>query len=252
MLRIGTSGWQYRHWRRRFYPSDVPTTHWLEYYAARFETVEVNNTFYRLPAASTFADWHARVPEHFTFAIKASNYLTHYRRLREPGEAVARLLQRSAPLRSKRAVVLLQLPPNLQSAPKDLDATLRAFGTRVRVAVEPRHPSWFCDDVRSVLTDHGAALCLTDRGSRMTTPCWNTAGWAYVRFHFGRARPESCYGDRALRAWVDRLIGEFTKDIDGFAFFNNDAHGCALRDASTFCELASGAGVETSRVAVGI
>jgi uncharacterized protein YecE (DUF72 family) len=250
MLRIGTSGWQYRHWRRTFYPSDIPTTRWLEYYAAHFETVEVNNTFYRLPPAATFADWHSRVPEHFAFAIKASNYLTHYRRLREPAEPVERLLQRSAPLRSKRAVVLLQLPPNLKSAPDNLDATLQAFGPHVRVAVEARHPSWFGDEVRSVLADHGAALCLTDRGSRMTTPCWNTAGWTYVRFHFGRGRPESCYGDKALRSWVDRLIDEFPTDIDGFVYFNNDAHGCALRDANTFCDVAQRAGIETSRVSV--
>jgi uncharacterized protein YecE (DUF72 family) len=250
MLRIGTSGWQYRHWRRCFYPTDVPTTRWLEYYAAHFETVEVNNTFYRLPSAATFGDWHARVPPRFAFAIKASNYLTHYRRLREPEEAVARLLQRSAPLRSKRAVILLQLPPNLKSAPDDLDATLRAFGSQVRVAVEVRHPSWFCDDVRSVLTDHGAALCFADRGSRATTPCWNTAGWTYLRFHSGRARPESCYGDQALRSWVGRLVDEFTNDIDGFVYFNNDAHGCALRDANTFCDFANRAGIETSRVSV--
>jgi uncharacterized protein YecE (DUF72 family) len=249
MLRIGTSGWQYSHWRRRFYPPDVAMKHWLEYYAARFETVEVNNTFYRLPSEKTFADWNARVPEKFTYAIKASNYLTHYRRLRDPDEAVARLLQRSAPLRSKLAVVLLQLPPNLKSAPDDLDATLEAFGSRVRVAVEPRHPSWFCDDVRSVLTRHGAALCLADRGSRMTTPSWNTAGWAYIRFHFGRANPESCYGEKALRRWVDRLVEEFTTEVDGFVYFNNDAHGCALRDAIAFGALAREAGIETTRVA---
>ena len=108
MLRIGTSGWQYQHWRRRLYPADVPTTRWLEYYAAHFDTVEVNNTFYRLPAAATFGDWHERVPDQFAFAIKASNYLTHYRRLREPSEAVERLMQRSAALQSKLSVVLLQ------------------------------------------------------------------------------------------------------------------------------------------------
>jgi uncharacterized protein YecE (DUF72 family) len=118
VLRIGTSGWEYRHWRGRFYPQKLASRAWLEHYSARFDTVEVNNTFYRLPKPETFADWSARVPPGFEFAIKASNYLTHYRRLREPEEPVERLLKHASPLGAHLAVVLLQLPPNLRAEPE--------------------------------------------------------------------------------------------------------------------------------------
>jgi uncharacterized protein YecE (DUF72 family) len=248
VLRVGTSGWQYKHWRARFYPAKCPTTRWLEHFAERFATVEVNNTFYRLPKPETFADWAARVPGDFTMAIKASNYLTHYRRLREPTEPVERLLAHAGRLESHLAVVLLQLPPDLKAAPDRLDETLRAFSGRVRVAVEPRHDSWWCDEVRSVLTDHGAALCLADRGSRMITPEWRTADWCYVRFHFGLAQPPSCYGPTALRSWATRLRDLHGAGIDGYVYFNNDGHGCALRDAAVFARFARELGIEVTRV----
>jgi uncharacterized protein YecE (DUF72 family) len=243
VLRIGTSGWQYRDWRRNFYPGDVPTTRWLEYYATRFDTVEVNNTFYRLPDPKTFADWSRRVPGDFEFAIKASRYLTHYKRLREPEEPVERLLAHAQPLGRHLTVVLLQLSPDMRAAPDDLDRTLSAFGNRVRVAVEPRHPSWWTAEVRAVLERHSAALCLADRDSRLLTPLWRTTDWTYLRLHSGRARPAPCYGVRALRSWAERLTGLFGSaldgpGVDGYVYFNNDAGGCAVRNAATFTGLA--------------
>jgi uncharacterized protein YecE (DUF72 family) len=238
VLRIGTSGWQYRDWRGRFYPGDIPMSRWLEYYTTRFTTVEVNNTFYRLPNPATFADWSRRVPVGFEFAIKASRYLTHYKRLRDPEEPVERLLDHARPLGHHLSVVLLQLPPDLRAAPADLDRTLRAFGTKVRVAVEPRHASWWTDEVRAVLERHGAALCLADRGSRMVTPLWRTADWTYLRLHAGRARPAPGYGIRALRSWTTRIVDLFDdREIDGYVYFNNDTGGCAVRDAATFTRL---------------
>ncbi len=238
MLRIGTSGWQYRDWRAGFYPVGLPTTRWLEYYTGRFDTVEVNNTFYRLPDPTTFADWARRVPDGFDFAIKASRYLTHYKRLREPEEPVRRLLAHAEPLGDHLSVVLLQLPPDLRAAPDDLDRTLRAFGDRVRVAVEPRHPSWWTAEVRTVLERHAAALCFADRDSRLLTPLWRTADWTYLRLHSGRARPAPCYGLRALRSWVERLIGLYGPEAHGYVYFNNDARACAVRNAATFARLA--------------
>jgi uncharacterized protein YecE (DUF72 family) len=247
VLRIGTSGWQYRDWRGSFYPSRLAATAWLEYYASHFDTVEVNNTFYRLPAQETFAKWAARVPDDFEFAIKASRYLTHYRRLREPEEPVERLVARAASLGRRLGVVLLQLPPDLKCVPSDLDRTLRAFGGRVRIAVEPRHVSWWNAEVRSLLESHSAALCLADRGSRAVTPLWRTADWAYVRFHFGRAQPSSCYGIRALTTWTRRLSELFGESADGYVYFNNDVHGCAVRDAATFGQLVSHTVTRTRR-----
>jgi uncharacterized protein YecE (DUF72 family) len=248
LLRVGTSGWQYRHWRDHFYPRNLATTRWLDHYAARFATVEINNTFYRLPAPQTFAEWHRRLPADFVAVIKASNYLTHYRRLREPQEPVDRLLRHAAPLAERLGAVLLQLPPDMKAAPDRLDATLAAFANRVPVAVEPRHDSWWTDELRAVLTAHSAALCLADRGSRVVTPMWRTTSWCYVRLHHGRASPPSCYGRAALHAWVRRIVDLFGADLDGYVFFNNDGNGCALRDAVAFAGSARQAGCDVSRV----
>jgi uncharacterized protein YecE (DUF72 family) len=251
VLRIGTSGWQYRDWRGRFYPRGVPSTRWLEHYAARFGTVEVNNTFYRLPAPGTFEQWSRRVPADFVIAVKASRYLTHYKRLRDPEEPVERLLTHAQPLGVHLGPVLLQLPPDLPAGFDALDATLRAFGARVRVAVEPRHASWFGDELREVLARHDAALCLADRGSRPITPQWRTASWCYVRFHEGRASPRPCYGPDALAAWVRRigaLWPEGGRAVDGYAYFNNDTGGCAVRDAIVFARAAVRAGIAVTRV----
>lgn len=246
-LLIGTSGWQYRSWRGRFYPETLAQARWLEHYAARFGTVEVNNAFYRLPEASTFGAWAARTPADFVVAVKASRYLTHVRRLQEPGEPVQRLMERAAHLGTKLGPVLLQLPPTLAAEPARLDAALAAFPAGVRVAVELRHDSWFTAEVRAILETRGAALCLAD-GPRRKTPVWRTADWGYVRFHEGRASPPPCYGRRALATWAERLAGLWAPGEQVFAYFNNDPEGCAVRDAARFAKAATRAGLEPTRV----
>jgi uncharacterized protein YecE (DUF72 family) len=220
---------------------------WLEHYAARFRTVEVNNAFYRLPEASTFEAWAQRTPDDFVIAVKASRYLTHIRRLAEPADAVALLMERAHHLGPKLGPVLLQLPPTLQCDVGRLEATLAAFPPGVRVTVELRHPSWFTDDTRTVLEQHKAALCLAD-SPRRETPLWRTAPWGYVRFHEGRASPPPCYGRRALTTWAERLAQLWTRDDDVYAFFNNDPCGCAVRDAAVFGRLLDRAGLQPTRV----
>jgi uncharacterized protein YecE (DUF72 family) len=247
LLYVGTSGWQYRHWRARFYPQGCPQKAWLDYYAQRFATVEINNTFYRLPPRETFEGWAKRFPPDEIIAVKASRYLTHIKRLREPEEPVKRLLEHAQPLGERLGPVLVQLPPNLTVEVDRLDATLGAFPRAVRVAVEPRHESWFVDEVRAVLQRHNAALCLADRGSRMITPAWRTADWGYVRFHFGRAQPWGCYGRDALARWVERVCDLWQPDDDVFVYFNNDMEGCALRDAVVFARLAERRGLHPTR-----
>jgi uncharacterized protein YecE (DUF72 family) len=228
----GTSGWQYRHWRGVFYPPDVPQRQWLEYYASHFSTVENNGTFYRLPARESFEQWRERTPDGFVMAVKASRYLTHVRRLRDPAEPVRRMLDAFAGLGDRLGPVLLQLPPTMRADDQLLDLTLSLFPAHLRVAVEPRHPSWWTDRIREVLTARGSALCWADRAGEAMTPMWRTADWGYLRFHEGTADPWPRYGERALRGWADRVASTWQPRSDVYAYFNNDQEGAAVLDAA--------------------
>lgn len=244
---IGTSGWHYDDWRRAFYPDRLASVQWLPFYAEKFATVELNNAFYRLPERATFERWRDMTPDDFVFAVKASRYLTHVRRLQDPTEPVGRLLERARGLGPQLGPILLQLPPTLKVEPGRLDDTLAAFGPSVRVAVEPRHASWFVEEVRAVLEQRGAALCIAD-GGPVETPRWHTVDWGYVRFHGGTARPRTCYKRRQIEVLSQQLLREWTADEVVYCFFNNDAHGCALRDARWFADACSRAGRPVTRV----
>jgi uncharacterized protein YecE (DUF72 family) len=230
---VGTSGWQYKHWRNVFYPAGLPQRLWLEHYAERFATVEVNNAFYRLPERDTFTSWRERTPVDFCFAVKVSRYLTHIRRLREPAEPVQRFMSRADALGDKLGPVLLQLPPSLAIDLTALDETLSRFPGTVRVAVEPRHRSWWVEDTRRLLEKHHAALCWADRLGRPVTPLWRTADFGYLRMHEGRAQPRPRYGPAALKTWLDRIAGTYdTGPV--YVYFNNDPGGAAIADARAF------------------
>lgn len=234
-VHVGTSGWQYASWRDVFYPG-LPQRTWLAHYGHHFACVEVNNTFYRLPSAATFDGWAAASPDDFVFALKVSRYLTHVRRLRDPHEPVRTFLDRAERLGDKCGPLLIQLPPTFRADPARLDDCLGAFPARHRVAVEFRHPSWFSDEVRRVLTRHNAALCLTDRGERGLEPPWRTADFWYVRFHEGCATPHPCYRRARLAEWARTVAAVTGPQEHAYAFFNNDPRGCALRDAGVFGE----------------
>ncbi|MFI1973208.1 histidine kinase [Streptomyces cinnamoneus] len=246
-LLVGTSGWQYKDWRGDLYPADLPQRLWLEEYAARFTTVENNNAFYRLPKPETFADWRERTPDGFVMAVKASRYLTHIKRLREPEEPVDRLMRHASGLGERLGPVLLQLPPTLRADAALLDAALACFPAGTRVAVEPRHDSWWTEEIRSVLEDRGAALCWADHDSRPVTPLWRTAGWGYVRFHCGRAQPWPRYGRQALGTWARRVADTWPDDADVYTYFNNDPGGAAVHDAAAFARAAACLGRTVSR-----
>jgi uncharacterized protein YecE (DUF72 family) len=234
---VGTSGWQYRHWRDAFYPASVPQRQWLEYYAGRFPTVENNGTFYRLPGRATFEQWRARTPDGFVMTVKASRYLTHIRRLRDPAGPVGRMLEAFAGLGEKLGPVLLQLPPDMRADHALLDQALAQFPPGTRVAVEPRHCSWWSDPVRDVLTARGAALCWADRAGQPVTPLWRTADWGYVRFHEGTATPWPRYTGDCLREWAARVARAWPAPGLAYAYFNNDQEGAAVRDAAAFASL---------------
>ncbi len=204
--------------------------------------VEVNNTFYHLPEASTFARWERETPEDFVVAVKMSRYLTHLKRLLDPAEPVHRFMSRARRLGRKLGPVLVQLPPRFEVEPGRLRATLAEFDRDVRVAVEFRDDSWYTDEVREILAAHGAALVLADRRHRHT-PLWRTAAWGFVRLHEGVARPRPCYGERILETWVERIAELWPPEADVFAFFNNDHRCCAPRDAGVFARLAEKAGL---------
>jgi uncharacterized protein YecE (DUF72 family) len=242
---VGTSGWQYKDWRGLLYPSGLAQNRWLETYSAGYATVENNNAFYRLPAPELFERWRDLTPEGFVMAVKASRYLTHIKRLQDPEEPVERLLTSVRGLGGKLGPILLQLPPTLKAEPERLDRCLRAFPKDVRVAVEPRHDTWWTDEVRDLLTEHGAALCWADRLGRPVTPLWRTAGWGYVRLHEGAATPWPRYGDQALRTWVRRVEEAFPGDA--YVYFNNDPGGAAVRDSIRFARFAADAGLPVSR-----
>lgn len=246
-VHVGTSGWQYRDWRGVLYPDGLAQRRWFKRYAEAFATVENNSAFYRLPSKETFQSWRTRMPDDFTMAVKASRFLTHIKRLRDADEPVRRFLEAAAGLGDRLGPVLLQLPPTLRAEPGLLDACLTLFPPRVRVAVEPRHDSWWTDDVRAVLTAHNAALCWADVRGRPTAPLWRTSSWGYLRMHQGAAKPWPHYGDQALRTWSRRLAETWSDADDVYAYFNNDPGGAAVRNAVRFAQLTRDAGRTVTR-----
>jgi uncharacterized protein YecE (DUF72 family) len=244
---IGTSGWQYRDWRGSFYPAGLPQAKWLEFYAERFRVQEVNNAFYRLPEASTFSAWAERTPDDFVMVVKASRFLTHIKRLKDPEEPVQRFVERAACLGRKLGPILLQLPPSMKADNERLDRTLGLFPSDWRLAVEFRHESWHTEETCAVLRGHGAAWCLAD-SPRRTVPAWKTAAWGYLRLHEGTGTPRPCYTRGALDRWAGRLADLYGPEEEVFVFFNNDPRACAIRDAIGFADACRRHGLEPTRV----
>jgi uncharacterized protein YecE (DUF72 family) len=243
---IGTSGWQYRDWRGLFYPTKLPQRLWLEHYCQFYATVESNNAFYRLPERATFGKWRERTPPDFRWAVKASRFLTHIKRLRDPQEPVGRLMERAAGLGTKLDTILLQLPPTLQADADLLRECLAQFPAGSRVAVEPRHPSWWTDEIRALLERYDAALCWADRDEQPVAPLWRTTDWGYLRFHHGyegwRYRPQT------LQLWAERLAATWAPDEDVLVYFNNDPGGAATVDSVHFAAAVRSTGRTTTRV----
>jgi uncharacterized protein YecE (DUF72 family) len=230
---VGTSGWQYRHWRGRFYPERVPSASWLGHYAERFRTVEVNASFYRLPERATVERWAATVPPSFVFVFKASRYLTHVRRLRDPGEPLRRMYEVIEGAGPKLGPVLFQLPPTLRRDDDLLATFLERLPRERRSAFEFRHPSWFVDEVLEALDASGAALVHADRpGVRVDVP--TVGGWSYLRFHQG-TREGPHYRRQKLRAYAEAIAGVGARDV--YAYFNNDTEGAAPPDAAALIAL---------------
>jgi uncharacterized protein YecE (DUF72 family) len=237
-LRIGTSGYQYDHWRGLIYPKDLPRARWFDYYAERFDTVEINNTFYQLPSTRTFRAWKEAAPPGFCYAVKFSRYGSHLKRLKAPRGLVRTFLGRARHLGPTLGPILVQLPPGWDANPERLAAFLAAAPAANRWAVEFRDPRWLCDAVYEILAAHGAALCIHDLIP--DHPRELTARWTYLRYH-GQAYGGS-YSSQYLTAEA-RRIGRYLADgLDVFAYFNNDLEGHAIRNALDLCRFVLGAG----------
>jgi len=254
---IGCSGWRYASWRGPFYPDTLPASQWLGYYASQFGTVELNNTFYRLPEKSTFAGWRAATPDGFTIAVKASGYLTHRKRLRAPAEPLARLFGRAAALGPRLGPILYQLPATLRHDASLLRRFLTGLATQgarllesnrkagqprvpqLRHVIEFRDASWYRPDVFEAIQSAGAAVCLHDMpGSAIADGPHKP--FVYVRFHGTEGKYSGNYSDGVLSGWARRLKRVLVEGHDVYAYFNNDLGGTAVQNARTLIRYVCG------------
>jgi uncharacterized protein YecE (DUF72 family) len=229
---IGTSGWHYDDWRNRFYPEKLPKTKWLEFYATHFPTVELNNSFYRLPSEAAFKNWYDSSPADFIFAVKVSRFITHIKRLKDSEEAVDNFINRARILGKKLGPLLYQLPPNLHRNDEALESFLSSLPKSFKHVIEFRHQSWFAESVFEIMRQHNAGFCAFDMPS-VACPLLTTSDFAYIRFHGSESLYSSYYSDEELADWAKR-IAELAENLDSvFIYFNNDVEGFAVRNAET-------------------
>jgi uncharacterized protein YecE (DUF72 family) len=229
-VRIGCSGWQYKHWRGDFYPVELPTTRWFEHYARTFDTVEINNSFYRWPDPETFARWREKAPRRFVYAVKASRFLTHMKKLKDPEEPVFRTFENVAHLGPHLGPVLYQLPPRWPVNLERFETFLRALPRNRLQTIEFREPSWYTDTVYALMRKYKVALCLHDMHGSATGRTV-VGPFVYVRYHFGTQKYGGRYDDDRLDEWADWLAARALEGMPVFAYFNNDTGGHAPRDA---------------------
>lgn len=235
-LQVGTSGWSYPHWRERFYPKESKAADWLPYYAKHFSTVELNNSFYRLPSKDQFKEWAARLPDGFIVTVKVSRYITHIKRLRNARQYLDTLLERAEGLGEHLGPLLFQTPPRLRADLERLEELVKTLPEGHRFAFEFRHESWFNEEVYELLKSGGAALCIASSpnypSKRMVT-----APFSFFRFHGGTELHSSEYGEAELSGWADEIGDHLDRGVDVYAYFNNDANAYAVGNAQRLREL---------------
>lgn len=234
-IRIGTSGWNYAHWRGRFYPEGLSGSDWFEHYAGVFDTVEINNTFYHLPGTGVFDNWEEQAPRGFVYAVKASRFITHMKKLKDPRQPLRLFLGRARRLRSHLGPVLFQLPPHWNPDLERLDDFCRRLPKDLTHVMEFRERAWLIDEVYEVLKEHGVCLCVHDMLKRH--PRRLTGKAAYVRFHGTGSKYGGSYSRRRLQAWADWMREAASDGHDVYAYFNNDGRAYAIRNARTLREI---------------
>src|SRR6266478_275639 len=226
---LGTSGYSYKEWKGPFYPEDLPEKQMLHFYGERFRSVEINNTFYRMPKESVLEAWANEVPPDFKFVLKASQRITHMQRLKDSGDSVSYLLKVAGALKERLGPLLFQLPPYLRKDAPRLGDFLALLPPDRRTAFEFRHQSWFDPEVFGLLRDHQAALCIAEAENDLEIPFESTADWGYLRLR----RPD--YGDADLKAWGERVRQQNWRDA--FVFFKHEDEGKGPQMAKRFLEL---------------
>ncbi|MBL7074923.1 DUF72 domain-containing protein [candidate division KSB1 bacterium] len=237
-LHIGTSGYYYKHWVDLFYPKDVRKERWLEFYAGRFGTVEINSTFYHLPREKMVDGWRKRVPDNFLYTFKVNRRITHVKKLNEAREDLYRFLHLIKPLKvaGKLGTLLFQLPPSMKVNAKRLEEFLEILPTGYKCVFEFRNPSWFSEQIYSLLRKYGAGFCIMDlQGFKPVIRA--TAPFVYFRFHGPNVPYSSPYSDQELKMWAGHIRGFLKEGREVFAYFNNDIGGYAVGNALTLEQL---------------
>ncbi|HZR33100.1 MAG TPA: DUF72 domain-containing protein [Terriglobales bacterium] len=248
-VHIGTSGWHYKHWRGPFYPEKLPPSEMLSWYVRYFDTVEINNSFYKLPNQSTFANWRDSTPKHFLFAVKASRFLTHNKKLKDPENALHNFLPRAQVLGRKLGPILFQLPPSWRLNLERLREFLDVLPGQHRYAFEFREPSWNDPQVYDTLRRHNAALCIFELGG-YHSPIEVTADFTYVRLHGPGNKYQGSYPHQILRNWADRIAGwQSLRDV--YVYFDNDQAGYAVQNALELKRMVTGSRLDTGKVISG-
>lgn len=235
-IHIGTSGWHYDHWKGPFYPSGLPATEMLAFYAERFRSVEINNSFYHLPEPGTLAAWRDAVDDNFLFAVKASRYITHMKKLKAAGDAVQNFLERISLLGQRLGPVLFQLPPRWHCNPARLKEFLALLPTPFRYAFEFRDPSWFTHDVYKLLEEAGAAFCIYELAG-VLSPKAVTADFVYVRLHGPDAAYQGSYSTQTLAGWAGAISTWARQGREVFCYFDNDQSGYAAANAASLASI---------------
>jgi uncharacterized protein YecE (DUF72 family) len=238
-IHIGTSGWHYDHWRGSFYPEDIPKTEFLTFYAEHFHTVEINNSFYQLPNKKTLSKWAESSPRDFIFTAKASRYLTHMKKLKDPDEPLATFFDAVRVLGNKLGPVIFQLPPRWHFNPERLNAFLEALPSEYRYAFEFRDPSWFDERAYEALRKHGAAFCVYELAGRMS-PKRITADFIYIRLHGPGDAYQGQYDSSTLAGWAGAFATWAAQGKEIFCYFDNDEAGYAAQDARSLQQMVQG------------
>lgn len=231
-IRVGCSGWNYKHWREIFYPKGLPQKRWFAFYAEHFDTVEINNSFYMLPKAETFEKWRDQAPSGFCYAVKANRFLTQAKKLKDCEEPLERMLAPTRMLGDRLGPLLFQLPPRFRINLERLESFLKLLPKDIAHVFEFREKSWLVDETFALLDRYGASFCVHDMAGS-ATPRLAVGPIAYVRFHGGEGKYWGRYSDEGLLGWTDWIAAEARHGRQAWAYFNNDLEGHAIHDAQT-------------------